>query len=144
DLDKHLDTPPSIHHFLAARGAEGVFVCSAQELEMVEASQGPADLRVINLSPAVTAREVARHLQGAPGTTLVFYAPTAQGREQLSILPGVQCLERPRGAEALAQVLERTFGRMDPGVKAAAPAGQAGSAVVVDRTRQSAAISQRI
>ena len=40
-LDESLDISPSIHRFLAARGAEGVFVCSAQELQMAEASQGP-------------------------------------------------------------------------------------------------------
>ena len=54
-LDESLDISPSIHRFLAARGAEGVFVCSAQELEMAEVSQGPVGLRVVNLSPAVTA-----------------------------------------------------------------------------------------
>ena len=141
-LDETLDISPSIHHFLAARGGEGVFVCSAQELELVEASQGPADLRVINLSPAVTPLEVARHLKGAPGTTLVFFDRTVQGLEPLASLPGVQCLERPRGVEALTQVLERAFGRVEPGVKTASPAGQRGNSVVSDIIGQSPQIRE--
>jgi DNA-binding NtrC family response regulator len=139
-LDESLDISPSIHHFLSARGAEGVFVCSAQELEMAEASQGPVDLRVINLSPAVTAWEVSRHLKGAAGTTLVFHDESAQGLEHLAGLPGVQCLDRPRGTEQLVAVLERAFGRAENGARGAAPAESRGSAVVSDIIGQSAQI----
>jgi two-component system, NtrC family, response regulator len=136
-LDESLDISPSIHHFLAARGAEGIFVCSASEMEMVEASQGPADLRVVNLSPAVTAWEVARHLKGARGTTLVFFDKSTQGVEQIAALPGVQCLERPRGADALTAVLERAFGRANDGARGTTPAASRDSAVVSDIIGQS-------
>jgi DNA-binding NtrC family response regulator len=136
-LDESLDISPSIHHFLSARGAEGIFVCSAQELEMAEASQGPVDLRVINLSPVVTAWEVSRHLKGAAGSTLVFFDGSAQGLEHLAGVPGVQCLERPRDAEQLAAVLERAFGRAENGRQAAAPTMSRGNAVVSDIIGQS-------
>jgi DNA-binding NtrC family response regulator len=139
-LDESLDISPSIHHFLSARGAEGIFVCSAQELEMAEASQGPVDLRVINLSPVVTAWEVSRHLKGAAGTTLVFFDGSVQGLEHLAGVPGVQCLERPRGAEQLAAVMERAFGRAENGKRATAPAMSRGTAVVSDIIGQSSQI----
>ena len=100
-LDESLDISPSIHRFLAARGVDGVFVCSAQEFEMAEASQGPMSLRVVNLSSAITAWEVARHLKVSPagGPTRVFFDATAQGIEPLAALPGVECRERPRIGE---------------------------------------------
>ena len=137
-LDEALDISPSIHNFLAARGAEGIFVCSAQELELAEASQGPVELRVINLSPAVTAWEVSRHLKGAAGTTLVFHDGSAAGLEHLVGLPGVRCLERPRAAAELVGLLERTFGRLDGGgARATTPAAARASAVVSDIIGQS-------
>jgi DNA-binding NtrC family response regulator len=139
-LDESLDISPSIHHFLSARGAEGIFVCSAQELEIAEASQGPVDLRVINLSPVVSAWEVSRHLKGAAGTTLVFFDGSVQGLEHLAGVPGVQCLERPRGAEQLAAVLERAFGRAENEKRATAPAMSRGNAVVSDIIGQSSQI----
>ena len=139
-LDESLDISPSIHRFLAARGAEGVFVCSAQELEMAEASQGPVGLRVVNLSPAVTAWEVARHLKvsAAASPTLVFFDATAQGIEHLVALPGVECLERPRTTGELEALLERVLGRTTTGAPAAA--GIPGSAVVSDIIGQSSQI----
>ena len=135
-LDESLDISPSIHNFLAARGAEGIFVCSAQELELAEASQGPVELRVINLSPAVTPWEVSRHLKGAAGTTLVFHDEAAAGLEHLAGLAGVRCLERPRGATELVALLERAFGRSENGSRGAAPVGR-GTAVVSDIIGQS-------
>jgi transcriptional regulator with PAS, ATPase and Fis domain len=139
-LDESLDISPSIHRFLAARGAEGVFVCSAQELQMAEASQGPMGLRVVNLSSAVTAWEVARHLKAsaATGPTLVFFDSTAQGVEHLAALPGVECLERPRGTGELESVLELVFARTPAGAPGAAMI--AGKAVVSDIIGQSAQI----
>ena len=137
-LDESLDISPSIHRFLAARGAEGIFVCSAQELEMAEASQGPVGLRVVNLSPAVTAWEVARHLKAAAAAcpTIVFFDSTAQGIEHLTALPGVECLERPRTAGELDSRLERALGRTAAS-EAAPIAGAPGSAVVSDIIGQS-------
>jgi DNA-binding NtrC family response regulator len=137
-LDESLDISPSIHRFLAARGAEGIFVCSAQELEMAEVSQGPVGLRVVNLSPAVTAWEVARHLKAAAAAcpTIVFFDSTAQGIEHLSALPGVECLERPRTAGELDSRLERALGRT-AATEAAPMAGAPGSAVVSDIIGQS-------
>src|SRR4029453_9125788 len=139
-LDESLDISPSIHRFLAARGAEGVFVCSAQELQRAEASQGPMGLRVVNLSSAVTAWEVARHLKtsAATGPTLVFFDSTAQGVERLAALPGVECLERPRGTGELESVLELVFARTPAGAPGAAMT--AGKAVVSDIIGQSAQI----
>jgi DNA-binding NtrC family response regulator len=139
-LDESLDISPSIHRFLAARGAEGVFVCSAQELQMAEASQGPMGLRVVNLSSAVTAWEVARHLKASATTvpTLVFFDSTAQGVEHLAALPGVECLERPRGTGELESVLELVFARTPAGAPGAAMT--AGKAVVSDIIGQSAQI----
>jgi transcriptional regulator with PAS, ATPase and Fis domain len=141
-LDESLDLSPSIHHFLTARGVDGIFVCSAQELEMAEASQGPVDLRVVNLSPAVTAWEVSRRLKGAKGTTLVFFDGSDPGLEHLSGLPGLQCLERPRGPEALGAVLERALGRVEPGVRGPAPLTAAGKTVVSDIVGQSPQIRE--
>ena len=130
-LDESLEISPSIHRFLAARGAEGVFVCSAQELEMAETSQGPVGLRVVNLSPAITAWEVARHLRASPARpTLVFFDPTAPGIEHLAALPGVECLERPRSTGELESVLERVIGRSTAGMPAIA--GTPARAVVSD------------
>ena len=130
-LDESLEISPSIHRFLAARGAEGVFVCSAQELEMAETSQGPVGLRVVNLSPAITAWEVARHLRASPARpTLVFFDPTAPGIEHLAALPGVECLERPRSTGELESLLERVIGRSTAGMPAIA--GTPGRAVVSD------------
>jgi transcriptional regulator with PAS, ATPase and Fis domain len=138
-LDESLEISPSIHRFLAARGAEGVFVCSAQELEMAEASQGPVGLRVVNLSPAITAWEVARHLRVSPARpTLVFFDPTAPGIEHLAALPGVECLERPRSTGELESLLERVIGRSTAGMPAIA--GTPGRAVVSDIIGQSAQI----
>ncbi len=139
-LDESLDISPSIHRFLAARGAEGVFVCSAQELVMAEASQGPVGFRVVNLSSAITAWEVARHLKASAAAcpTLVFFDSTAQGIEHLTALPGVECLERPRSAGELDSRLERVLGRATSG--AAAVAGTPGSAVVSDIVGQSSEI----
>ena len=138
-LDESLEISPSIHRFLAARGAEGVFVCSAQELEMAEASQGPVGLRVVNLSPAITAWEVARHLRASPARpTLVFFDPTAPGIEHLAALPGVECLERPRSAGELESLLERVIGRSTAGMPAIA--GTPGRAVVSDIIGQSSQI----
>jgi DNA-binding NtrC family response regulator len=142
-LDESLDISPSIHHFLSARGAEGVFVCSARELEMAEASQGPVELRVINLSPAVTAWEVSRHLKRPARTTLVFYdEQSAAGLEHLAGLPGVQCLDRPGDAAALAAVLERALGRAENGTGAGAPAATRATAVVSDIVGQSPQIRE--
>ena len=138
-LDESLEISPSIHRFLAARGAEGVFVCSAQELEMAEASQGPVGLRVVNLSPAITAWEVARHLRASPARpTLVFFDPTAPGIEHLAALPGVECLERPRSTGELESLLERVIGRSTAGMPAIA--GTPGRAVVSDIIGQSSQI----
>jgi transcriptional regulator with PAS, ATPase and Fis domain len=138
-LDESLEISPSIHRFLAARGAEGVFVCSAQELEIAEASQGPVGLRVVNLSPAITAWEVARHLRASPARpTLVFFDPTAPGIEHLAALPGVECLERPRSAGELESLLERVIGRSTAGMPAIA--GTPGRAVVSDIIGQSSQI----
>jgi transcriptional regulator with PAS, ATPase and Fis domain len=138
-LDESLEISPSIHRFLAARGAEGVFVCSAQELEMAEASQGPVGLRVVNLSPAITAWEVARHLRASPARpTLVFFDPTAPGMEHLAALPGVECLERPRSTGELESLLERVIGRSTAGMPAIA--GTPGRAVVSDIIGQSSQI----
>jgi transcriptional regulator with PAS, ATPase and Fis domain len=138
-LDESLEISPSIHRFLAARGAEGVFVCSAQELEMAEASQGPVGLRVVNLSPAITAWEVARHLKASPARpTLVFFDPTAPGIEHLAALPGVECLERPRSTGELESLLERVIGRSTAGMPAVA--GTPGRTVVSDIIGQSAQI----
>jgi len=138
-LDESLEISPSIHRFLAARGAEGVFVCSAQELEMAEASQGPVGLRVVNLSPAITAWEVARHLRASPARpTLVFFDPTAPGIEHLAALPGVECLERPRSTGELESLLERVIGRSTAGIPAIA--GTPGRAVVSDIIGQSSQI----
>jgi transcriptional regulator with PAS, ATPase and Fis domain len=138
-LDESLEISPSIHRFLAARGAEGVFVCSAQELEMAEASQGPVGLRVVNLSPAITAWEVARHLRASPARpTLVFFDPTAPGIEHLAALPGVECLERPRSTGELESLLERVIGRSTAGMPAIA--GPPGRAVVSDIIGQSSQI----
>jgi len=138
-LDESLEISPSIHRFLAARGAEGVFVCSAQELEMAEASQGPVGLRVVNLSPAITAWEVARHLRASPARpTLVFFDPTAPGIEHLAALPGVECLERPRSTGELESLLERVIGRTTAGGPAVA--GTPGRAVVSDIIGQSSQI----
>jgi DNA-binding NtrC family response regulator len=135
-LDESLDISPSIHRFLAARGTEGIFVCSAQELEMAEASQGPVNLRVVNLSPAVTAWEVARHLKAAAATpTLVFFDATAVGIEHLAALPGVECLERPRTTGELEVLLERVVGRSAAGLSAVA--ASPASAVVSDIIGQS-------
>jgi transcriptional regulator with PAS, ATPase and Fis domain len=136
-LDESLDISPSIHRFLAARGAEGVFVCSAQELQMAEASQGPMGIRVVNLSSAVTAWEVARHLNAGAmaGPTLVFFDRTSQGVEHLAALPGVECLERPRGTGELESVLERVFARTPVGAPGVAMT--AGKAVVSDIIGQS-------
>jgi transcriptional regulator with PAS, ATPase and Fis domain len=131
-LDESLDISPSIHNFLAARGAEGIFVCSAQELELAEASQGPVELRVINLSPAVTAWEVSRHLKGAAGTTLVFHDGSAAGLEHLAGLPGVRCLERPRAAAEREALRERAIGRPEGEARPTAPAAVPASAVVSD------------
>lgn len=141
-LDESLDLSPSIHHFLAARGVDGIFVCSAQELEMAEASQGPVELRVINLSPAVTAWEVSRHLKGAAGTTLVFFDGSDPGLEHLAGLAGVHCLERPRGPEALVTVLERALGGVAPGGSGPTPLAAAGKTVVSDIIGQSAQIRE--
>ena len=143
-LDESLDISPSIHNFLAARGAEGIFVCSAQELELAEASQGPVELRVINLSPAVTAWEVSRHLKGAAGTTLVFHDGSAAGLEHLAGLPGVRCLERPRAAAELVALLERAFGRPEGGARTTTPAAAQASAVVSDIIGQSPADPRRL
>jgi transcriptional regulator with PAS, ATPase and Fis domain len=138
-LDESLEISPSIHRFLAARGAEGVFVCSAQELEMAEASQGPVGLRVVNLSPAITAWEVARHLRASLARpTLVFFDPTAPGIEHLAALPGVECLERPRSTGELESLLERVIGRSTAGMPAIA--GTPGRAVVSDIIGQSSQI----
>ncbi len=138
-LDESLEISPSIHRFLAARGAEGVFVCSAQELEMAEASQGPVGLRVVNLSLAITAWEVARHLRASPARpTLVFFDPTAPGIEHLAALPGVECLERPRSTGELESLLERVIGRSTAGMLAIA--GTPGRAVVSDIIGQSSQI----
>jgi transcriptional regulator with PAS, ATPase and Fis domain len=141
-LDESLDLSPSIHHFLAARGVDGIFVCSAHELEMAEASQGPVEVRVVNLSPAVTAWEVARRLKAAKGTTLVFFDGSDPGLEHLASLPGVECLERPRGAEALAAVLERVVGRLAPGARDETPLAAAGKTVVSDIIGQSPQIRE--
>ena len=141
-LDESLDLSPSIHHLLAARGVDGIFVCSAQELEMAEASQGPVELRVINLSPAVTAWEVSRHLRGASGTTLVFFDATNPGLEHLAGLSGVQCVERPRGVEALTAVVERALGRGEPAARAAAPLAGPAKTVVSDIVGQSPQIRE--
>ena len=141
-LDESLDISPSIHRYLAARGAEGIFVCSAQELEMAEASQGPVGLRVVNLSPAVTAWEVARHLKASAEAvpTLVFFDSNAPGIEHLTALPGVECHERPRSSGQLDALLDRVMGRSAAGIPAAA--GTPGNSVVSDIIGQSAQIRE--
>ena len=74
-LDESLEISPELHRLLRTRAAESTFVCSPYELQLTEGTQGPPDLRLINLSPGLSAWEVARLLRLGPphGLTLVLY-----------------------------------------------------------------------
>ena len=110
-LDESLEISPDLHRLLGARGAEGTFVCSLQEFFLVESTQGPADLRVINLSRGLTPWEVARALRETTrtGPTIVIVEPQSAGLEHLRDLPGVECVERPRTATGLESLVERAI-----------------------------------
>jgi len=132
-LDESLDLSQDLHRLLAARGTEAAFVCSPHELQLAEAANGPVHLRIVNLSPTLGAWEISRYLKAGDSQqpTLVLFGPeSAQGLEHLSILPGVQCVERPSGAVDLGALVDRALARVQaPGRAAqAAPAPQAGPA----------------
>jgi two-component system NtrC family response regulator/two-component system response regulator HydG len=113
-LDESLEMSPDLHRLLRARGVDAAFACSPYELLLAEADQAQADLRIINLGPAVTPWELARQLAASPfqGPALVFYDDgSAPGIEHLAALDGVTCLPRPRAAAELEAALDEALGR---------------------------------
>jgi transcriptional regulator with PAS, ATPase and Fis domain len=113
-FDESLDISPQIHGMLAAREAETTFVCSPYEFQLAEASHGPADLRIINLTENLSAWEISRQLRASisQGLTLVLVAGDANpGLEHLAGLPGVECVERPGTQADLEAVVSRAVAR---------------------------------
>ena len=114
-LDESLDISEDLHRLLAARGTDTAFVCSPHELQLAEAANGPVDLRILNLSPTLSAWEISRSLRvgDRQRPTLVLYGPeSSQGIEHLSSLPGVDCVERPRNAADLGALVDRALARV--------------------------------
>src|SRR3990170_1256947 len=114
-LDESLDISEDLHRLLAGRGTDTAFVCSQHELQLAEAADGPVDLRIVNLSPTLSAWEISRYLSvgDRQRPTLVLYGPeSSQGIEHLSSLPGVDCVERPRSAADLGALVDRALARV--------------------------------
>ncbi len=147
-LDESLDLSQELKHLLAARGAEATFVCSPHELALAEAADGPVALRIVNLSPALSAWDIARHLRGADASrrTVVLFGPESlRGLDHLASLPGVECVARPASAAELETLVDRVVGpraAISLGAGPREPSPGAGRLMVSDIVGQSPQIRE--
>jgi transcriptional regulator with PAS, ATPase and Fis domain len=110
-LDDQLELADPVCRLARLHDWQPHFVGSLQELELAMHAQGRPALVLINQQPPLTAWELGQRLPRL-NIDVPFVVLTTPGSESdLDQLPGVVCIERPKGAaeteRQLAQVLDR-------------------------------------
>jgi len=97
-LDEPLDVARRIQSMVAEGGWEARFAGSLDEFHLAIRTWGQPDLIIVNLTPPLTAWQVAQHLKGLGGSRtglVLFDQPATPGLEHLKTLAGVACVQRP-------------------------------------------------
>jgi transcriptional regulator with PAS, ATPase and Fis domain len=117
-LDDQLELADPIRHLARLHRWQPHFVGSLQELELALHAHRPTALVLINQQPPLTSWELEQRLPKLKADAPVVVLSEPGGESGLGELPGVVCMERPRGVaeteRRLAQVLNG-LGFQSPG-----------------------------
>lgn len=107
-LDEPLEVIPRLQEMLAGSEWETRFVGSLDELDLALSTWRKPDMVIVNLTPPITAWQLARHLKqlGRAQMGLILVDdPAAPGLESLKALTGVECQARPATPAGLDSAL---------------------------------------